>query len=112
MQNLSELYEKNKIKSHELPKTFAIRRDFALLLNLDIMYSEIEKTILDLKIPHLIDLKLFDVYEGDKIAEGKKSYAVAFYFQDKNDTLKDAIIDKYMKKIETLLSTQFKAQLR
>ena len=58
------------------------------------------------------DVQLFDVYEGDKLAEGKKSYAVKFSFQDAENTLKDAQVDAVMEKIRAGLETQLGAQLR
>ena len=51
----------------------------------------------------LKDVGLFDVYQGDKLPEGKKSYAVSFVLQDSNKTLKDAQIDKIMQKLQTVI---------
>ena len=57
-------------------------------------------------------MNLFDVYEGDKLPEGKKSYAVSFSFQDEQETLKDEQIDNVMKEIRDLLEAKLKAELR
>ena len=55
---------------------------------------------------------LFDVYEGDNLPEGKKSYAVNFIIQDKEKTLTDKQIDKVMSKIQENMKKELGAQLR
>ena len=102
----------NKVKFTELPKTFAVRRDFSLLLDEKVSYSEIEDIANKADKKILKDINLFDVYEGDKLEEGKKSYAVSFTFQDAEKTLKDAQIDAIMNKIQSNLEKELGAQLR
>ena len=58
------------------------------------------------------NINLFDVYTGDKLAEGKKSYAVSFTLQDKNKTLTDIQIDKIMSKIQKRFESELGAELR
>ena len=60
----------------------------------------------------LKDVDLFDVYQGDKLPEGKKSYAVSFVLQDKNKTLEDRQIDKIMQKLQQSFEKNLKAVLR
>jgi len=60
----------------------------------------------------LKQIDLFDVYVGDKLPEGKKSYALSFILQDKSKTLTDEQIDKIMKKLQQGFEHQFKAELR
>jgi len=60
----------------------------------------------------LIEVNLFDVYEGKNLPEGKKSYGVSFVFQNKNKTLTDKQVDTYMNKIIDRLSKQLHAELR
>ena len=57
-------------------------------------------------------VNLFDVYEGKNLEEGKKSYAVSFYFQDPEQTLKDTVVDDIMQKIRAGLEQKLQAQLR
>jgi phenylalanyl-tRNA synthetase beta chain len=95
-----------------LPKTFENRRDFSLLLNEDIAFNQIVETAQKIDKKILKDIRLFDVYEGDKLEVGKKSYAVAFYFQDAENTLKDEQIDRVMDKIRENLESELKATLR
>ena len=60
----------------------------------------------------LKQVDLFDVYLGDKLPEGKKSYALSFILQDKSKTLTDKQIDKIMKKLQQGFEREFKAELR
>jgi len=101
-----------KIKYTELPKTFAVRRDFSLLLNKQVQFSEIEEVAKACDKQILKEVGLFDVYEGKNLEEGKKSYAVSFRFQDAEQTLKDEQIDKVMEKIRLELENKLGAVLR
>ncbi len=101
-----------KVKYTELPKTFAVRRDFSLLIDQKVTFAEIEQiaSASDRKI--LKEVGLFDVYEGKNLEAGKKSYAVSFKFQDAEKTLKDKQVDAVMDKIRGQLESKLGAQLR
>ena len=101
-----------KIKYAELPKTFAVRRDFSLLLDTQVNFSEIEEIAMNCDKKLLKEVGLFDVYEGKNLEEGKKSYAVSFIFQDQEKTLKDQQVDAIMDKIRHQLEGKLGAQLR
>jgi phenylalanyl-tRNA synthetase beta chain len=102
----------NKIVYKELPKTFAVRRDFSLLLDNAVTFASIEATAKNAEKNLLKQVGLFDVYEGKNLPEGKKSYAVSFVFQDAEKTLQDAQLDAVMNKIRKQLEEQFGAELR
>ena len=101
-----------KTKYSELPKTFSVRRDYSLLLDKRIRFSEIETIARKANKKLLKEVNLFDVYEGDKLPEGKKSYAVSFSFQDEQETLKDEQVDGIMQDIRSTLESKLKAELR
>jgi len=101
-----------KITYQELPKTFAVRRDFSLLLDNRVTFNDIVQVAQGCDKKILRDIGLFDVYEVKNLESGKKSYAVSFTFQDNDQTLKDAQIDAVMDKIRTALSEKLNAQLR
>jgi phenylalanyl-tRNA synthetase beta chain len=101
-----------KTKYTELPKTFAVRRDFSLLLDNAVTFGEIEEAARSCDRKLLKEVGLFDVYEGKNLEEGKKSYAVSFKFQDPELTLKDEQVDKIMERIRQELETKLGAQLR
>lgn len=102
----------DKIKFTEIAKYPEVRRDLALLLDEDITFESIyqiaEQT--DKKLVKEIDL--FDVYQGDKLPQGKKSYAVSFILQDEEKTLTDEKIEKTMSKIVSNLTEKLGASLR
>ncbi|PKR80844.1 phenylalanine--tRNA ligase subunit beta [Brumimicrobium salinarum] len=106
------LGNRNKIQFKPLPKTFAMRRDFSLLMDQSVSFQEVEEIARKTERKLLKEINLFDVYEGDKLPDGKKSYAVSFYFQDDEKTLKDAQIDKVMEKIRVQLEKQLSTELR
>jgi phenylalanyl-tRNA synthetase beta chain len=102
----------NKVVYKEIPKTFEMRRDFSLLLDEKVRFSAIEQLAKSTDKKLLKRVSLFDVYEGKNLQEGKKSYAVSFYFQDNEQTLKDELVDSIMQKIRTGLESELGAQLR
>ncbi len=58
-------------------------RDLALLVDSSVKFAEIERTAYASEKKLLKSVELFDVYEGDKLPAGKKSYAVNFILEDK-----------------------------
>ena len=58
------------------------------------------------------ELDIFDIYEGDKIPSGKKSYALSFTLQAEEKTLTDKVIDKTMRRIQQAIEQEFQAELR
>lgn len=101
-----------KIQYKELPKTFAVRRDFSLLLDTGVSFAQIEEIARAADKQLLKEVGLFDVYEGKNLPQGKKSYAVSFKFQDAEKTLKDQQIDAIMDKIRKGLEEKLGAELR
>ena len=83
-----------------------------MLINEDVTFEGIFKLAKQTENNVLKDVNLFDVYTGDKLPEGKKSYAVSFTLQDKNKTLTDTQIDKIMSKIQKRLEYELSAELR
>ena len=67
-----------------------------MLIDEKITFSDIEKLAKGLNNKLLKDISLFDIYKGDKIESGKKSYAVSFTFLDTQRTLTDEEVDKIM----------------
>ena len=101
-----------KIKYAEIPKYPEVRRDLALLLDQNITYESIYKIARQTEKTLLKNINLFDVYEGQNLPEGKKSYALSFTIQDNSKTLTDAQIDKIMGKLQKNFETELGAVLR
>lgn len=95
-----------------LPKTQAVKRDLSLLIDSAVTMAEIEAAVREAERRLLQRVELFDVYEGDKLPAGKKSYAISIFLQDPEKTLQDKYIDKIMAKVVDTLSRRFNAQLR
>lgn len=102
----------NKIVYQELPKTFAVRRDFSLLLPKEARFADIAQIAKKADNKILKEVGLFDVYEGKNLDANKKSYAVRFIFQDQEKTLQDQQIDGIMNRIREGLEKELGAELR
>jgi phenylalanyl-tRNA synthetase beta chain len=104
--------KKHKVEFVELPKYPEVRRDLSLLLDEKTTFNELKNEALKTEKKLLRKVSLFDVYEGDKIAEGKKSYALSFILRDDTRTLNDKQIDKIMKNIIRVFEQKFNTEIR
>ncbi len=102
----------DKIKYTDIPKYPEVRRDLALLLSDEVSFEQIYQITEQSDKKLVKEIDLFDVYQGDKLPEGKKSYAVSFILQDAEKTLTDEQIEKTMSKILSNLSEKLGATLR
>jgi len=101
-----------KFVVQDVPKFPDVRRDLSLVLDSQVKFSEIE-TLARTTEPRLIkEILAFDVYEGEKIDQGKKAYALAFTLQDENKTLTDEEIDKTMTKLMSAFEGKMGAVIR
>ena len=103
---------KSNVTYTDLPRTQPVVRDLALLLDKAVSFAEVEKCVRGSERKLLKDVRLFDVYEGEHLPEGKKSYAITLTLQDADKTLQDKQIDAVMKKVIMNLEKQLGAQLR
>jgi len=110
--NVLSLVGKTKLEFTEIPKFPAVRRDLALLLDKKVTYKELEELAYNTERKLLKDVNLFDIYEGDKLEAGKKSYAVSFMLQDEESTLNDKQIDNVMQKLIKTYTEKLGAVLR
>ena len=110
--NLMRYALRNKVTYTELPKFQAVKRDLALLVDDAVAFADIERIAYETERKLLKEVSLFDVYEGDKLPAGKKSYAVSFLLQDAEKTLNDKQIDNVMTRMIAALTKQLNAELR
>lgn len=100
------------IKFKELPKYPAVTRDIAMLVDKTVSVAEIEEVIVKAGGAMLEGIKLFDVYEGKQIEEGKKSvaYSATFRASDRSLTGEEVqtTFDKILKKLEGRLGAQLR----
>ena len=103
---------KNKIVYKEVSKFPAVRRDLSMLLSTDVTFSQLKQAALRTEKNLIREINVFDVYEGDKLPEGKKSYAVSFVLQDEEKTLTDKQIDGVMNKLIVNFGKELGAEIR
>lgn len=101
-----------RVSYSELPRFPEVRRDLALLLDQSVTFSRIRDLAYKTEGRLLKRVDLFDVYEGEQVAKGKKSYAVSFILQDMQSTLTDERIDRTMKKLMEAFSRELGAIIR
>ena len=109
---LMKATKKNVITFTEVPKFPAVSRDLALLVDNGVTFAQIEQIARQTEKKMLKKVELFDVYEGDKLPAGKKSYAVNFILQDEEKTMGDKQIEAIMQKLIANLKKQLGAELR
>ena len=109
---LMKVTKKNEVKFTEVPRFPAVSRDLALLVDNNVEFAQIEQIARQSEKKLLKRVELFDVYEGDKLPAGKKSYAVNFILQDEEKTMGDKQIDAIMQKLIANLKKQLGAELR
>lgn len=95
-----------------LPRFPEVRRDLALLLDKSVQFVDLQATAFRTEPKLLQSVQLFDVYEGEKIGKGKKSYALSFILQDAERTLTDRTIDGVMERLLNAFVKGFGAELR
>lgn len=103
--NLVELYR-------ELPKYPGITRDLALIVDEEVLAGEIEEVIYKHGKELIEEVKLFDVYVGDQIPDGKKSMAYSIFYRSYKGTLTDEEITKIQDRLIEDLENTFGAKLR
>ena len=109
---LLKSYPTKEVQYAEVPNFPEVRRDLALVLEKHVTFAEIERVAYGTEKKLLKRVGLFDVYEGQGITEGMKSYAVSFILQDKEKTLTDKQIEAVMSKLQKSLEEQLHATIR
>ena len=112
MDLLLKLIPEKELQYKELSKFPEVRRDIALMLDKEINFKQIKQVAYQTEKNILRDVGLFDVYEGDQIETGKKSYAVSFLLCDDSKTLTDAEIDKVIDRMVRALEQKLGAKIR
>jgi phenylalanyl-tRNA synthetase beta chain len=103
---VEEISEKNSISYKEVPRFPAVERDLSMVVPKGVRYALLRESIMKLRLDKMQDIKLFDLFESEKIGAGKKSLALNFVFQDPEKTLTDKEIDAWMNRIITTLEKE------
>lgn len=103
---------RSSFKLEEVPVFPVVTRDLSIVLNLDAPYSKVENLVTQTAGKYLRDMEVFDVYEGDRLPEGKKSYAISVELYDSTQTMTDKKIDQIMENMMTKLEKEVGALIR
>lgn len=109
---LVKMSVKTKVEFSPLPKTQAVKRDLALLVDNRVTMADIDKTVRQTERKLLRGIELFDVYEGKNLPAGKKSYAITLTLQDYDKTLQEKQIDNTMNRVIAALNKELGAEIR
>ena len=104
--------KKHRIEVEELSKFPEVKRDLALLVDKSVTFAALRDVALAAERKLLKRVSLFDVYEGDKLPEGKKSYALSFLLEDKSRTLDEKTIERVMQNLQRQFEQKCGAQVR
>jgi phenylalanyl-tRNA synthetase beta chain len=104
--------EKQKIVYTEVSKFPAVQRDLALVLDRSVTYAAIELAVGTVKLPKLKGIRLFDVFESDKLGVNKKSMALSFTFVDEEKTMTDSETDGMVSKLIGAFEKELGAEIR
>jgi phenylalanyl-tRNA synthetase beta chain len=106
------LVKKNKIVYSEISKFPAVNRDLSMLIDKNVTFQQLKQIAQKTERKLLKNVNVFDVYEGDKLPAGKKSYALSFVLQDESNTLTDKTIDGIMQKLIYNFGKEAGAEIR
>lgn len=109
---LLELAGYTQVKYKQPSKYPEVRRDLSLLIDQSILFESLEKIAKKVDNKILKSVNLFDVYEGEKLAKGKKSYTLSFTMSDESKTLTDKEVDKVMQKLIKSFQEKVGAEIR
>ncbi|HEX6332988.1 MAG TPA: phenylalanine--tRNA ligase subunit beta [Flavisolibacter sp.] len=102
----------SRVQFKEIPKYPSVERDLALIVDKGMKYEQVRSRIEGLRLRKMTDVRLFDVFESEKIGAGKKSMAISFTFLDEEKTLTDKEIDSWMSRIMETLERDLHAEIR
>jgi phenylalanyl-tRNA synthetase beta chain len=97
---------------NEISKYPQVKRDLSMVIGRDVTFAQIEALAFSAEKNLLKEVQLFDVYEGDKIEAGKKSYAMSFILLDERQTLTEKQIDKTMNRLMEVFEKEAGAVIR
>jgi len=111
-QALVELSAARSIQIGELPRFPSVERDLALVVPNALPWQAIENCLQKIRIKTLRDIKVFDIFESDKLGVGKKSIAINLTFSDPEKTLTDKEMEGWMNTIIKTLEKEVEATVR
>jgi phenylalanyl-tRNA synthetase beta chain len=109
---LTKLSSRKRVKAQGIAKFPAVRRDLSLILQKGTSFGQLRDCAAKAEKKLLKRVGLFDVYEGDKLAEGEVSYAISLTLQDPERTLNEKQIEQSVQRILNKIAEETGARLR
>lgn len=109
---MSEVCTQNIPQARDISRFPANRRDIAVVVEEQVSANKVLQLIEKVGGNYLVDLNLFDVYQGNGIESGFKSLAIAMTLQDNNKTLEEKDITDVVDRVVDTLKTELNASLR
>lgn len=97
---------------HDIPKYPSIARDIAFILDQDVVAGDVKAMIEQCGAPLVKAVRIFDLYQGDNLPQGKKSIAYSLLYQHPEKTLTDEEIEASYQEIIETVNKHFNAYVR
>jgi phenylalanyl-tRNA synthetase beta chain len=112
--DLDQLYkgQPRPYRIQSVSKFPVVERDFAFVMSKSLKVGDVLKDIRKVAGSLLLNVDIFDLYEGEKMDAGKKSVAIRLWLQDKNATLQEAQIVEVTNKVLGSLKKNFDLSVR
>jgi phenylalanyl-tRNA synthetase beta chain len=110
--SLMTLASAQRLEFRELPRQLPVYRDLAMIVDKSLPYGKVEKVIRGTQLDKLREIKLFDIFESEKLGADKRSLALSLTFLDEEKTLTDKEIDAMVNRIMAALEKEVQAEIR
>ncbi|WP_449537195.1 phenylalanine--tRNA ligase subunit beta [Ferdinandcohnia sp. Marseille-Q9671] len=101
-----------EIRYEAIPRFPSMSRDIALVVDKSVAAGDMKQVIIEAGGKLLRDVTIFDLYEGERMEEGKKSVAYSIKYFDPERTLTEEEVTKAHEKVLTAVAEKFDATLR
>lgn len=102
----------SSVQFRELPRFHVVKRDLSMMVPKEVNFEKLMEISYKTETKLLKEVRLFDIYEGDKIEAGKKSLALSFFLLDETQTLTDKQIEKSMERLMSAFEKDAGAVIR
>jgi phenylalanyl-tRNA synthetase beta chain len=102
----------HRIAFRELPRQLPVNRDLSIVVPRALPYATVEQAVKGIQLGKLKSIRLFDIFESDKLGKDRKAMAMSFSFLDEDKTLTDVEIDAMMGKIMQVFEKELEAEIR
>ena len=109
---LLQLYFRSQPKFQPIPQFPGTRRDISMIIDADTAFADIQRLVMQANPKLIRSIDLHDVYQGDNIPKGKKSYLVSIELRDDKKTIEDKAADKITQRAYQLLEKELDAEIR